>query len=61
MGRRLALNVLRLTIAYTLWNYDFQFAPGEDGRRFENGAKFQLIVKPAKLECVFRKRTGVEG
>ncbi|KAF6830293.1 L-ornithine-N5-monooxygenase [Colletotrichum plurivorum] len=61
VGRRLALNVLRLTIAYTLWNYDFEFAPGEDGRTFENQAKFQLIVKPAKLECVFRKRTEVEA
>ncbi|KAF6812374.1 L-ornithine-N5-monooxygenase [Colletotrichum musicola] len=60
VGRRLALNVLRLTIAYTLWSYDFEFAPGEDGRTFENEAKFQLIVKPAKLECVFRKRTEVE-
>ncbi|OHF00837.1 L-ornithine-N5-monooxygenase [Colletotrichum orchidophilum] len=56
VGRRLAWNVLRLTIAYTLWNYDFQFAPGEYGKTFEEEAKFQLIVKPAKLDCVFTKR-----
>ncbi|OHW99436.1 cytochrome p450 [Colletotrichum incanum] len=56
VGRRLAFNVLRLTIAYTLWNYDFSFAPGEDGREFETGAKYQLIIKPGKLECVFTKR-----
>ncbi|KAJ3948522.1 uncharacterized protein N0V96_002777 [Colletotrichum fioriniae] len=55
-GRRLAWNVLRLTIAYTLWNYDFEFAPGEDGKTFEEEAKFQLIIKPAKLDCVYTKR-----
>lgn len=60
VGRRLALNVLRLTIAYTLWHYDFQFAPGEDGKRFEEEAKFQLIVKPADLHCVFTKRSETE-
>lgn len=56
MGRRLALNVLRLTLAYTLWNYDFQFAPGEDGKVFEEETKFQLIIKPGRLDCVFTKR-----
>ncbi|KXH31815.1 L-ornithine-N5-monooxygenase [Colletotrichum simmondsii] len=56
VGRRLAWNVLRLTIAYTLWNYDFEFAPGEDGKTFEEEAKFQLIIKPAKLDCIFTKR-----
>ncbi|KAJ0329441.1 hypothetical protein COL5a_003999 [Colletotrichum fioriniae] len=56
VGRRLAWNVLRLTIAYTLWNYDFEFAPGEDGKTFEEEAKFQLIIKPAKLDCVYTKR-----
>ncbi|TID03657.1 Tryprostatin B 6-hydroxylase [Colletotrichum higginsianum] len=60
VGRRLALNVLRLTIAYTLWHYDFRFAPGEDGKRFEEEAKFQLIVKPADLHCVFTKRSKTE-
>ncbi|GKT83933.1 cytochrome P450 [Colletotrichum tofieldiae] len=56
VGRRLAFNVLRLAIAYTLWNFDFSFAPGEDGRAFEEEAKFQLIIKPGKLDCVFIKR-----
>ncbi|TEA18151.1 Cytochrome P450 monooxygenase orf5 [Colletotrichum sidae] len=56
VGRRLALNVLRLTIAYTLWNYDFRLAPGTDGTTIEKDARFQLIVKPGKLECVFNRR-----
>ncbi|KAL2879326.1 hypothetical protein SGCOL_005454 [Colletotrichum sp. CLE4] len=60
VGRRLAWNVLRLTIAYTLWNYDFEFAPGEDGKTFREEAKFQLIIKPAKLDCVFTKRPGTQ-
>ncbi|KAF9873728.1 cytochrome p450 [Colletotrichum karsti] len=57
VGKRLAMNVVRMTIAYTLWNYDFGFAPGEDGSSLDGEAKFQLIVKPGRLNCVFKKRT----
>ncbi|ROT36739.1 cytochrome P450 [Sodiomyces alkalinus F11] len=56
VGKRLARNVIRLTAAYTLWHYDFAFAPGEDGKDFESRAQWKAIVKPGKLECVFRKR-----
>ncbi|KAK1976881.1 L-ornithine-N5-monooxygenase [Colletotrichum cereale] len=59
VGRCLAYNVLRLTIAYTLWHYDIRFGPGENGRAFEEEAKFQLIVKPGRLDCVFTKRAEV--
>ncbi|KAL0935946.1 cytochrome p450 [Colletotrichum truncatum] len=61
VGRRLAYNVIRQTIAYTLWNYDFTFAPGEDGTRLEREAKFHLIIKPGRLDCVFTKRPEAEA
>jgi tryprostatin B 6-hydroxylase len=56
VGKRLAMIVLRFTIAYTVWNYDFQFAPGEDGTAIHQDAVNQLILKAGKLECVFRQR-----
>lgn len=52
----MALIVLRLVLAYTVLNYDFEFAPGEDGTRIHRDAFNQLILKPGKLECVFKKR-----
>ncbi|EQB49466.1 hypothetical protein CGLO_11204 [Colletotrichum gloeosporioides Cg-14] len=56
VGKRLAMNVIRMTVAYTLWNYDFEVAPGEDAERLHRESKFQLIVKPGSLNCVFKKR-----
>ncbi|KAJ0382269.1 hypothetical protein COL922a_012916 [Colletotrichum nupharicola] len=56
VGKRLAMNVIRTTVAYTLWNYDFEVAPGEDAERLHRESKFQLIVKPGSLNCVFKKR-----
>ncbi len=50
----MALSLLRLTIAYTLWNYDFRFAPYEDGSRSEG--KNQVILKAGPVDCVFTKR-----
>jgi hypothetical protein len=51
----LALNVLRLTIAYTVWHYDFELAPGESASAFLNGSVDLTIVKPAALKCVFTR------
>jgi hypothetical protein len=42
-----------LTLAYTLWHYDFELAPGENEEAFLDGAKDLVIVKPAALRCVF--------
>ncbi|KAJ3960404.1 hypothetical protein N0V92_002941 [Colletotrichum tropicale] len=56
VGKRLAMNVIRMTVAYTLWNYDFEVAPGENAERLHRESKFQLIVKPGSLNCVFKKR-----
>ncbi|EHK47065.1 hypothetical protein TRIATDRAFT_194962 [Trichoderma atroviride IMI 206040] len=56
VGRRLAIIVLRFTIAYTVWNYDFKFAPGEDGTSIHRDMINQAILKAGPLQCVFNKR-----
>lgn len=56
VGKRLAKRVLVMAVAYTLYNYDFEFAPGEDGGRFERDEKWEVILKPGRLDCVFTKR-----
>lgn len=57
VGRRLAMIVLRFTIAYTVWNYDFKFAPGEDGTSIHREMVNQAILKAGPLQCVFNKRS----
>lgn len=56
VGKRLAMIVLRFTIAYTVWNYDFKFAPGEDGTSIHRDMINQAILKAGGLQCVFNKR-----
>jgi cytochrome P450 len=56
VGKQLALMELRMIIASTVWNYDFEFAPGEDGSTIENETLDLVILKAAKLNLVFRKR-----
>ena len=57
VGKRLALMLIRLVIANTLWSYDFEFAPGENGTEIFKKARNQLVVKPGRLNVVFTKRT----
>lgn len=56
VGQRLAWSVLRLAIAYTVWHYDFELAPGEDGTKIFTEMRNQVILRPGPLECVFTKR-----
>ncbi len=57
MGKKVAILVLRMILAYTVWYYDFEFAPGEDGLAIHRDAIDASILKPGKLECVFTQRT----
>ncbi|KAK4123026.1 cytochrome P450 [Parathielavia appendiculata] len=63
VGKSVALNVLRLTLAYTVWHYDFELAPGQSDSAFMNGYVDQIVVKPAPLKCIFTKwsRPGERG
>lgn len=48
--------VLRLVLSYTVQNYRFQLAPGEDGTAIYKEAKNNLILKAGPLHVVFTKR-----
>lgn len=56
VGQKLAMMTMRMFLAYTLWNYDFGFAPSEDGVAVHRDALNMLIVRPGNLELVFHKR-----
>lgn len=56
MGKQFALMELRMVLANTVWNYDFEFAPNEDGRTIETETLDLIILKAARLDLVFRKR-----
>jgi hypothetical protein len=50
---------LRYLLAYTVWNYDFTYAPGETGRRMDEESMDFVILKAGKLDVVFTKRERV--
>jgi hypothetical protein len=56
VGRHIALRLIRLLLANTLWHYEFKFAPGEHGVDIHEKAVNQLILKAGPLYCVFEKR-----
>ncbi|KAK0641738.1 cytochrome P450 [Cercophora newfieldiana] len=56
VGKRLAMVVLRLVLSYTVYNYRFRFALGEDGLAIYGEAKDNLILKAGPLKVVFDKR-----
>jgi cytochrome P450 family 628 len=56
VGRQLALMELRYLLAYTVWNYEFAYAPGETGRRMDEESVDLVILKAGKLDVVFTKR-----
>lgn len=47
---------MRFIVAYTLHEYDFDFAPGEDGTAIIRDTVNVTIVKPGKLSLSFNKR-----
>ncbi|KAK1757195.1 Tryprostatin B 6-hydroxylase [Echria macrotheca] len=56
VGKRLAMMVLRLVLAYTVHHYRFELAPGEDGTAIYREAKNNLILKAGPLKLVFDRR-----
>ena len=55
VGRRLALMLLRIIAAYTLWNFEFEFAPGEDGTALTRDLVNQIILKTGPLHLRFKQ------
>lgn len=58
VGKRMAMSVLRLVMAYTVYNYTWEKAPGEDGKRIRTESKDNLILKAGPFEAVFLPRCG---
>ncbi|KAK4187949.1 Tryprostatin B 6-hydroxylase [Podospora australis] len=56
VGKRLAMNVLRLVLSYTVFHYEFEFAPGEDGTAIYARARDNLVIRAGPLNLVFKKR-----
>jgi hypothetical protein len=56
VGRQLALMELRYLLAYTVWNYEFTYALGENGRRMDEESMDLVILKAGKLDVVFTER-----
>jgi tryprostatin B 6-hydroxylase len=56
VGKRVAMVVLRFTVAYTVMHYEFEFAPGEDGKACIDEAIDAGTITAGKLYCTFRRR-----
>jgi cytochrome P450 family 628 len=56
VGKQLALLEARMVLAHTVWNYEMEFAPGENGSRIINETIDIVILKAGQLDLVFRKR-----
>ncbi|KAI9035869.1 cytochrome P450 [Aspergillus affinis] len=56
IGKPLALMNLRTTIARLVMEFDFDFAPGENLRQFEDDAQDNFALFPGKLMVVLRRR-----
>jgi hypothetical protein len=44
--------VAKIVLSYTISPYEFGLPSGNDGSSFLDGCKYQIILKPGKLECV---------
>jgi hypothetical protein len=49
--------LMRLVVAYTLTEFDFEFAPDEDGTAIVRDTKDVTLVKPGELRLRFTKRS----
>jgi hypothetical protein len=47
---------LRATLSRIAMNFDISFAPGEDGERFDKGAKDTFVFTLEPLLLVFKER-----
>jgi hypothetical protein len=58
-GRQLALMELRLAIVLVALNFDLSLAPGEDGVKFDQGAKDTFTLTLSGLQVVLQERPRV--
>lgn len=55
-GKYTAMAVLRLSLAYMVWNFDWEFAPGDDGSSIWRKERWPFSRRAGPLRCVFRFR-----
>jgi tryprostatin B 6-hydroxylase len=55
-GKKIAMMLMRLVVAYTVTDFDFEFADGEDGTAIVRDTKDVTLVKPGELRLRFTKR-----
>lgn len=48
--------VMRLVLSYTVFNYRFELARGEDGTAIHRESRDNLILKAGPLKVVFTRR-----
>ncbi|KAK4653470.1 hypothetical protein QC762_506640 [Podospora pseudocomata] len=56
VGKRMGMAVVRLVLAYTVYSYTWNSAPGEDGKRIYSESKDNLILKAGTFNAVFTPR-----
>ena len=56
IGKPLALQILRTTLAKLTLEFDICFAPGEDGTAFREQARTQFSTTPGELYLTFTRR-----
>ena len=56
-GKKIAMMLMRFVVAYTMTEYDWEFAPGEDGTTIVREAINVTLVKPGKLKLCFKRRS----
>lgn len=56
VGRPLAIDALRLSVAWIVRKYNFSYAPGEDGSGMGAGLKDQFVPNPGGLQLCFAFR-----
>lgn len=49
---------LRYLLAYTVWNYELSYAPGEEGRRMEEESVDLVILKAGSWMLCLRRGRG---
>lgn len=45
-----------MIIAYTVYHYDLEFAPGEDGTSITRESVNALVLKPGPCKCIFTEK-----
>ncbi|SPO04003.1 uncharacterized protein DNG_06686 [Cephalotrichum gorgonifer] len=60
-GKWIAMSTMRRVVAYAVWDFDWDFAPGDEGSSIWRQEEWLFTRKPGPLPCVFRRREECPG